>query len=113
MIFQDGRQSEGWQAPQQAWAPLVKSKESVLSYDQSHDTARSSGYHRPVTMQWSDPLTSGNMWPSTGKNSYPDTIFFGADPIGISIRFHFCALSFDQTCIDTLLGGGEEFIRFW
>ena len=66
LIFQDGRQSEGWQAPQQAWAPLVKSKEPILSYDQSHDTTRNSGYHRPVTMQWSDPLTSGNMWPSTG-----------------------------------------------
>ena len=22
-------------------------------------------------------------------------------------------MDFDQTCIDTLLGGGEELIRFW
>ena len=33
--------------------------------------------------------------------------------------FRFCALSsepvagFDQTCIETLLGGGEELIRIW
>ena len=33
--------------------------------------------------------------------------------------FYFHALSsepddgFDQTCIDTMLGGGEELIRFW
>ena len=22
-------------------------------------------------------------------------------------------IDFDQTCIDTLLGGGEEYIKFW
>ena len=44
-------------------------------------------------------------------------IVFGVDPV--SVRFHFSALSsepvmdFDQTCIDTFLGGGEELIRFW
>ena len=41
-------------------------------------------------------------------------IVFGADPIGVV-----CALfsepvdGFDQTCIATLLGGGEELIRIW
>ena len=48
-------------------------------------------------------------------------IVFVADPVGVgvSIRFHLRALAsdqlmdFDQTCIDTLLGEGEELIRFW
>ena len=48
-------------------------------------------------------------------------IVFVADPVGVGvgIHFHFGALAsdqlmdFDQTCIDTLLGEGEELIRFW
>ena len=53
-------------------------------------------------------------------------IVFSADPIGVcvsmvdGVRFfvsvHYLLYQFmdlDQTCIDTLLGGGEEKNRFW
>ena len=47
-------------------------------------------------------------------------IVFGADPVGVSILFFVSVhdlltqlMDFDQTCIDSLLGGGEELIRFW
>ena len=46
-------------------------------------------------------------------------IVFGADPVGVGVRFfvsvHYLLnqlMDFDQTFIDTLLGGGEEFIEF-
>ena len=43
-------------------------------------------------------------------------IVFGADPIGIGffVSVHYILnqlMDFDQTCMDTLLGGGEELIR--
>ena len=42
---------------------------------------------------------------------------FGADPVGVRVGFHFSALSselldFDQTCIDALMGEGEELIKY-
>ena len=49
-------------------------------------------------------------------------IVFGADPVCIGVDFRFLvsvhyllnqSMDFDQTCTDTLLGGGEELIRFW
>ena len=46
-------------------------------------------------------------------------IAFGVDPVDIHIAscLHSYLLNqwvdFDQTCIDTLLGGGKEMIRFW
>ena len=45
-------------------------------------------------------------------------IVFGADPVGVHlfISLHYLlnqSMDFDQTCTDTLLGGGEELIRFW
>ena len=63
-----------------------------------------------------------NYVPPTGRVG--EYIVFGADPIGVSvgvcIRFfvflHYLLnqlMDFDQTCIDTLFGGGEELIRFW
>ena len=43
---------------------------------------------------------------------------FGADPVGVGVRFfvsvHYLLnqfIDFDQTCIYTLLGEGEEWIR--
>ena len=55
-----------------------------------------------------------------GLNSMCQLInVFGADPIGVSIGVRFFVsmhyllnqlMDFDQTCIDTLLGGEEELI---
>ena len=46
-------------------------------------------------------------------------IVFGADPIGVSVHFFISVyyllnqlMDFAQACIYTLLGGGEELIRF-
>ena len=51
-------------------------------------------------------------------------IVFGADPVGVRVgvceHCFVCVhyplnqlMDFNQTCIDTLLGRGEELIRFW
>ena len=47
-------------------------------------------------------------------------IVFGADPVSVGICFFISMhdhlnylMDLDQTCIDTLLGGGGELIRFW
>ena len=44
-------------------------------------------------------------------------IVFGVDPVGVRFFFsvHYLLnqlFDFDQTCKDTLLGGGEELIKF-
>ena len=46
-------------------------------------------------------------------------IVFGADPVGVGVRFFisvhnllYKSMDFDQSCIDTLLGGSKELIRF-
>ena len=47
---------------------------------------------------------------------------FGADPVGVGVGVRFFVsvhyllnqlMDFAQTCIETLLGGGEELIRIW
>ena len=45
-------------------------------------------------------------------------IVFGTDLVGVSffISMHYLLnqlMDFDQTCVDSLLGIGEELIRFW
>ena len=45
-------------------------------------------------------------------------IVFGVDPVGghFLVFLHYLLnelMDFNQTCIDTLMGGGEELIRFW
>ena len=45
-------------------------------------------------------------------------IIFGVDPVCIRGASFLCIIflrfmDFDQTCIDTLLVGGEEHIKFW
>ena len=48
-------------------------------------------------------------------------IVFGVDPVSLASASPFISMcyllnqlmDFDQTCIDTLLGRGEELINFW
>ena len=52
----------------------------------------------------------------------PQPVVIGADPVGVGVEVRFFIsmhyllnqlMYFDQNCIDTLFGGGEELIRFW
>ena len=51
-----------------------------------------------------------------GKSLYlcppREYIVFGADPVGVRFFFTYQLIDFDQTCKDTVLGGGEKLIKF-
>ena len=59
----------------------------------------------------------GQLCPPNPEGGGYNNIVFGVDPVGVDvgsfISVHFLLnqlMDFDQTCIETLLGGGEELI---
>lgn len=63
-VLQDGRSSNTWpQQLHQPWSQSHLGAELVGSHDQS-------AYHRPISMQMSDPLSRRNIWQNSGLYMY-------------------------------------------
>jgi hypothetical protein len=59
-LLQDSRSNTWPQQLQQPWSQSHLGAELMGSHDQS-------AYHRPISMQMSDPLSRRNIWQNTGK----------------------------------------------